>query len=123
MQKRGWLLPGTRRDRPVHFAHRVSDYPAPLPAWVRHLQLRQLASDTQEGSMGTPKFVQGDTVKLSGTGQLGTISSVHQTGNRNVYSVKLGTQSGEHTEAIEADLELVKVANDDETGLHIRYIT
>jgi hypothetical protein len=73
--------------------------------------------------MGTPKFVQGDTVKLSGTGQLGTISSVHQTGNRNVYSVKLGTQSGEHTEAIEADLELVKVANDDETGLHIRYIT
>jgi hypothetical protein len=74
------------------------------------------------GDMDTPKFVHGDTVKLAETGQLGTVSSVHQTGNQAVYSVRLKTTAG-LIEVPEGDLELVKIANDDETGLHIRYIT
>jgi hypothetical protein len=74
------------------------------------------------GHMDTPKFVHGDTVKLAETGQLGTVSSVHQTGNETVYSVRLET-AAEPIKVSEGDLKLVKIANDDETGLHIRYIT
>jgi hypothetical protein len=73
--------------------------------------------------MSTPKFLHGDTVKLAATGQLGTVDSVREIGERYVYSVKLETETGEHTEVPEADLELIKIANADETGLHIRYIT
>lgn len=72
--------------------------------------------------MDTPRFVHGDTVKLGETGQLGTVSSVRQTGNQIMYSVRFET-SAEPIEVPEGDLKLVKIANDDETGLHIRYIT
>jgi hypothetical protein len=73
--------------------------------------------------MSIPKFVHGDSVKVTKTAQLGTVSRIQQTGNQTVYSVNIGSETGEDIEVPEADLELVKIANDDETGLHIRYIT
>jgi hypothetical protein len=73
--------------------------------------------------MSTPKFVHDDTVKLTETGQIGTVKEVHQNGNQYLYGVKLRTDACENIDVPEAELELVKIANDDETGFHIRYVT
>jgi hypothetical protein len=72
--------------------------------------------------MSTPRFVHDDIVKLT-TGQIGTVKEVHQNGNDYVYGVQLRTDAGEHITVPEAELALIKIANDDETGFHIRYIT
>jgi len=73
--------------------------------------------------MSTPRFVHDDIVKLIQTGQIGTVREVHRIGDGYVYGVELRTDAGEHVSAPEAELELVKIANDDETGFTIRYIT
>jgi hypothetical protein len=73
--------------------------------------------------MSTPRFVHDDIVKLTQTGQTGTVKEVHQIGDAYVYAVELRTDVCEHINVPEANLELVKIANDDETGFHIRYIT
>jgi hypothetical protein len=73
--------------------------------------------------MSTPKFIHDDVVKLIQTGQIGRVREVHQIGDGHVYGVQLRTDAGEHVSAPEAELELVKIANDDETGFAIRYIT
>jgi hypothetical protein len=73
--------------------------------------------------MSTPRFIHDDIVKLTGTGQIGTVKEVHQNGSAYVYGVQLRTHSSERIDVPEAELELVKVANDDETGFHIRYVT
>jgi hypothetical protein len=73
--------------------------------------------------MSTPRFVHDDVVKLIETGQIGTVKEVHQIGAGYVYGVQLRTDAAEHVNTPEAELELVKIANDDETGFTIRYIT
>jgi hypothetical protein len=72
--------------------------------------------------MSTPRFVHDDIVRLT-TGQIGTVKEVHQNGNDYVYGVQLRTETGEHINVPQADLELIKIANSDETGFHIRYIS
>ena len=73
--------------------------------------------------MSTPKFIHDDVVKVTKTGQIGTVREVHQTGNEFVYGVQLRTDVCEHIDLPESELELIKIANDDETGFHFRYIT
>jgi hypothetical protein len=80
------------------------------------------ASDREGVSMSTPRFVHDDIVRLT-TGQIGTVKEVHQNGNDYVYGVQLRTEACEHINVAEADLALVKIANADETGFHIRYIS
>jgi NMD protein affecting ribosome stability and mRNA decay len=81
------------------------------------------ASDEEEVPMSTPRFIHDDIVKVTGTGQIGTVKEVHQNGSAYVYGIQLRTHSSEHIDIPEADLELVKIANEDETGFHIRYIS
>ena len=73
--------------------------------------------------MSTPRFVHDDIVTVTETGQIGTIKEVHQTSGAFVYGVQLKTAACEAVNVPEAELELLKIANEDETGLHIRYIT
>ena len=72
--------------------------------------------------MSTPRFIHDDIVRLT-TGQIGTVKEVHQNGNHYVYGVQLRTEACEHINVPETDLQLVKIANSDETGFHIRYIS
>ena len=78
--------------------------------------------------MSAPKFVHDDIVKLTLTGQTGRVKQFHQRGAGYVYGVQLGevepgTDVGEMIDVAEDELELMKIANQDETGLHIRYIS
>jgi hypothetical protein len=73
--------------------------------------------------MSTPRFVHDDIVTVTETGQIGTVKEVHQAGSAYVYGILLKTAARETVNVPEAELELVKIANEDETGLHIRYIT
>ena len=69
------------------------------------------------------KFVHGDIVKVIPTGETGTVRGVRESDNRYVYGVQLGENAATETEVAEDTLELVKKANDDETGFAIRYIS
>jgi ribosomal 30S subunit maturation factor RimM len=89
----------------------------------RHLPFVLPASNQEEAFMSAPRFVHDDIVTLTETGQIGTVKEVHQTGNAYVYGIQLKTAASETVNVPEAELELVKIANEDETGLHIRYIT
>jgi hypothetical protein len=80
------------------------------------------ASDREEAPMSKPRFIHDDIVRLT-TGQIGTVKEVHQNGNDYVYGVQLRTEACEHINVPEAGLALVKIANEDETGFHIRYIS
>jgi hypothetical protein len=73
--------------------------------------------------MSMPRFVHEDMIRVIPTGQVGTVREVHQIGDGYVYGVQLRTDTGRYVEVPEAELELLKIANADETGLHIRYIT
>jgi hypothetical protein len=73
--------------------------------------------------MSTPRFVHDDIVTVTETGQIGTVKEVHQAGSAYVYGILLKRGARETVNVPEAELELVKIANEDETGLHIRYIT
>jgi hypothetical protein len=81
------------------------------------------ASNYKEAFMSTPRFVHDDIVTLTETGQIGAVKEVHQTGSVYVYGIQLKTAACETVNVPEAELELVKIANEDETGLHIRYIS
>jgi hypothetical protein len=73
--------------------------------------------------MSSPRFVHDDIVKLVRRGEIGTVREVHQTGNGFVYAVHLRTNAGEMIDVAEEELDLLKIANNDETGFAIRYIT
>jgi hypothetical protein len=73
--------------------------------------------------MGEPKFVHDDTVRLVHQDQIGTVKEVHQTDTGYLYVLQIRTSTAQYIEVSEAELELLKIANADETGLHIRYIT
>ena len=51
------------------------------------------------------------------------VMEVHQIGDGYVYGIQLRTDPARYVEVPEAELELLKIANADETGLPIRYIT
>jgi hypothetical protein len=72
--------------------------------------------------MSAPKFVHDDIVQVK-AGQIGTIKEVHQSGNGYVYGVQLRTDTAVQIDLPEDELQLVKIANDDETGFAIRYIS
>jgi hypothetical protein len=99
-----------------------------IRTWVKNPQACEAssmvlsASDREEASMSRPRFIHDDIVRLT-TGQIGTVKEVHQNGNDYVYGVQLRTEGCEHIDVPEADLELVKIANGDETVFHIRYIS
>jgi hypothetical protein len=69
------------------------------------------------------KFAQGDVVKVIETGELGIVKSFHRDENGFVYGVQLGRGPAIETAMPEDALELVKTANDDETGFAVRYIS
>jgi hypothetical protein len=73
--------------------------------------------------MNAPRFVHDDVVRVVRTGQIATVKEVHQTGNGYVYAVHLRTDAGEMIDVAEEELALLKIANGDETGFAIRYIT
>ena len=57
------------------------------------------------------------------TGETEIVKSIHQDGDGFVYGVQLGRGSATETALSEDALELVKIANDDETGFAVRYIS
>jgi hypothetical protein len=74
--------------------------------------------------MSAQKYTFGDVVKATPTGQIGTVKAVHHSDSHYTYQVQLNTEPAEQVELPEADLELVSLANQDETGLTFdRYIT
>jgi hypothetical protein len=73
--------------------------------------------------MNAPRFVHDDIVKVVRRGEIGTIKEVHQTGSGFVYAVHLRTDTGEVIDVAEEELALLKIANSEETGFAIRYIT
>ena len=81
------------------------------------------ASNYKEALMSTPRFLHDDIVTLTETGQIGTVQEVHQAGSAYVYGIQLKAAACDSVNVPEAELELLKIANEDETGLHIRYIT
>ena len=74
-------------------------------------------------AMNAPRFVHDDIVTVVRRGEIGTIKEVHQTGSGFVYAVHLRTDAGEMIDVAEEELALLKIANSDETGFAIRYIT
>jgi hypothetical protein len=76
-----------------------------------------------EVAMRAPKFVHDDIVTLVHENKIGTVKEVHQTGAGYAYSIQLRTNGGEFIDAAEDELALLKIANSDETGFAIRYIT
>jgi hypothetical protein len=72
--------------------------------------------------MSSPKFVHDDIVQVK-AGPIGTVKEVHQSGNGYIYGVQLRTDAAVQIEVPEDELQLVKIANEDETGFAIRYIS
>jgi hypothetical protein len=70
-----------------------------------------------------PRFVHDDVVKLVRANQVGTVKEVQQTDTGYRYGIEIRTDPPRYVKLPEAELEPVKRANADETGLHIRYIT
>ena len=77
--------------------------------------LRVAGIEPQRGFMSTPRFVHDDIVTLTEIGQIGTVKEVHQTGSAYVYGIQLKTAACETVNVPEAELELVVIANEDET--------
>jgi hypothetical protein len=74
-------------------------------------------------SMTEPRFVHDDIVRLVHEDQIATVKEVRQTDTGYFYVIQLRTDTAQYIEVPEAELELLKIANADETGLDIRYIT
>lgn len=72
--------------------------------------------------MAVPKFIHHDVVRVH-TGEVGTVAEVHQTGDGYTYGLQLRTDTFKYVTVPESELALVKPANENETGLHLRYIT
>ena len=72
----------------------------------------------------TAKFAHDDIVKVISTGQQGTVKGSRHEEEKFIYRLLLGGDAAEEIDATENDLKLVKMANEDETGLSaIRYIS
>jgi hypothetical protein len=66
------------------------------------------------------KFAHADVVKVIETGETGIVKSFQQDETGFVYGVQLGGGPATETAVPEDALELVKIANDDETGFAVR---
>jgi hypothetical protein len=73
--------------------------------------------------MSHPKFIHDDVVRLAIAGRIGIVKEIHLINGHHIYTVELRDDPHERIDVPEADLELVKIANDDETGFAIRYIS
>ncbi len=73
--------------------------------------------------MNQQKFVHDDLVRMTDTGLEGTVKDVHQGENEYFYTVEVKDSTHARVDIPENGLELVKIANDDETGFHIRYVS
>jgi hypothetical protein len=69
------------------------------------------------------KFAHDDLVRVIKTDQTGTVKGVREANHAYVYQVQLGETESTEIDVPEEGLELVKKANDNETGFHIRYIS
>jgi hypothetical protein len=69
------------------------------------------------------KFAYDDIVKAIKTGGTGTVKRSHHDENGYIYGVQLARDPATEIDVPASELELVKVANDDETGFAIRYIS
>lgn len=69
------------------------------------------------------KFAYHDVVKVIETGETGIIKNCHEDEHGYTYGVQLGGGAATETAVREDALELVKMANEDETGFAIRYIS
>jgi hypothetical protein len=68
------------------------------------------------------RFAHDEVVKVKQSGNTGMVKGVRLVGSTNVYQVQPG-ETAMQIDVPEDELELVKRANDDETGLAIRYIS
>lgn len=68
------------------------------------------------------KFAHDDVVKIMRSGKTGTVKGVRRDGRTNIYQVQ-PPDAAALIDVPEDELELVKIANDDETGYAIRYIS
>ena len=73
--------------------------------------------------MRESRFAHDDIVRLVHEDQIGNVKEVRQTNTGYLYVIRLRTDTAQNIEVPDAELELLKIANADETGLHIRYIT
>jgi hypothetical protein len=71
----------------------------------------------------SPKFAHADIVKVIATGETGTVKTVHESGHGHVYTLQLTGDATTDLDAPEDEIELVRRANEDETGFAIRYIS
>lgn len=71
----------------------------------------------------TGKFLHDDIVKVISSGQTGTVKGFRHEDDGFIYRVLLAGDIAEEIDVAEDQLQLHKIANDDETGLHIRYIS
>jgi hypothetical protein len=69
------------------------------------------------------KFAHDDIVKVIETGETGIVKSFHEDERGYVYGVQCGGEPAREAAVPEGALELVKIANDDETGFAMRYIS
>ncbi len=69
------------------------------------------------------KFAHDDIVKVIETGETGIVKSFREDECGYVYGVLFGGGQAAETAVREDALALVKIANDDETGFAIRYIS
>jgi hypothetical protein len=72
--------------------------------------------------MTQPRFLHDDVVKLAGQEQIGTVKDVARVDQQYIYQVQVINNTQTVTVS-ESDLELVKIANDEETGFALRYIS
>ena len=73
--------------------------------------------------MSQPKFIHDDIVRVTTRGDVGTVKEVHNVAEQTIYTVELKSVAGERVDVPESELEMVQIANDDETGFAIRYIS
>jgi hypothetical protein len=69
------------------------------------------------------KFAYDDIVKVIETGETGIVKSFHEDEKGAVYGVQLGGEPATESVVPEDALELVKIANEGETGFDLRYIS
>lgn len=69
------------------------------------------------------KFAHSDIVKIISSGDTGTVTTSRESESGLVYTVQLTHDPAIEIDQLEDGIELVKRANEDETGLAIRYIS
>jgi len=75
-------------------------------------------------AMSTPrKYAHDDTVRIIETDEIGVVKSFHQDETGYTYGIQLDQEPATEISVREDALELVKIANDGETGFAVSYIS